>query len=183
MALKSAVSLLFPGGDVAAVARPVERCFEPVVAPEKLAVPRDKSGRAEHAGLCSELGFLLQFVFILQAVRAFENERSIRAEARKEREQDILIRNRTTTCEFLQEHLGAIVAGPALRRDSHRHARGEQTVLWEGIRPHERKPERAANAFHVPLHVAAFGGVDVERRGIPTLRLEEGAEHEWAEPD
>ena len=73
---------------------------------------------------------------------------------------------------------GEILA-PALRQPDQRHARGQQAVLRKRIGPAERQRRGpAAEPLQVAPHVAALGLVEIERRGVPALRLEDRPEQE-----
>jgi len=50
--------------------------------------------------------------------------------------------------------------------------------LRERLRSPDWQRQIGARPFDVAPHVVAFGGVEVERRSLPTLRLEDRAEQE-----
>src|SRR5581483_7194882 len=64
-----------------------------------------------------------------------------------------------------------------------RDARGQQAVLRKRLRLAERQAEVGAETLEIAPHVAALGRVEIERRTIPALLLEDRTEQEWPEAD
>ena len=79
------------------------------------------------------------------------------------------------------EHRDGRNPRPSLAKPDQRDPRRQQAVLRERLGPPERQREVGAQPFQVAPHVAALGLVEIERRGVPALGLEDRPEQERPE--
>ena len=159
--------------------RPIEPLFEPIVAPEHLAVARDDRRRSDDADLRRPGALGLESRLVGVAFCPFKRGRGIDAACGEQRRERRPIGDRQAAAEFSQVDLtGKVCALLALKRQ--RDAGGEQARLGKGLRPFERDAHRLAGSLEVAPHIAALGGIEVERRVPPALRSEDRPEQERA---
>src|SRR5215510_13764818 len=90
----------------------------------------------------------------------------------------LCLRNVSISSEICQVHLTNELRDPALRLTPTREARRQQGVSRKGCRFPQRNLEVRAYALQVTPRVAPFGGVEIERRIIPPLLLENWSQQE-----
>src|SRR6202046_3648764 len=160
---------------------PIEPLFEPVVAPEHLAVRSYETRRADDSDLGRAGAFGLETRLVGVALGALKCRGRFDAAFFQQRAEGCALADRQALTEFRDKdaarEIGTLVA---FKRE--RHSRGEQARLWKRLRPFERKAHGAAGPLEVAPHVAALGGIDVERRIAPALREEDRPKQERA-PD
>src|ERR1700733_916874 len=161
----------------AAARGPIEPLFEPVVAPEHLAVCGHETWRAEDSDLrrASALGLELRLDGV--ALGAFKCRDGHDAAFFQQRAERRTVADRQALTKFGDKdpsrEIGAL---GALKRE--RHPRGEQTRLWKRLGALERNAQGAARPLEVAPHVAPLGRIDVKRRIAPALRHEDRPEQE-----
>ena len=146
--------------------------------PQNSSPPAMKLGAPKMPSRCASSVVGAQPAFDVVGLRARERGRAVMPER----------------CDDLGDHGGIadIAAFGELARDRPR-AKNPRPSLRQGrparrARPAarrgngsgraERQPERGALPLAVAHHVAALGGIEIERRGVPALRLEDRPEQE-----
>src|SRR5215475_9062837 len=82
--------------------------------------------------------------------------------------------------EIREVHLADELREPRLGAEPARDPRRQQAIARKLRGTTQRETERATDPLEVTPHIAPLGGVEVERRVIPTLRLEDRAEKKRA---
>ena len=141
-------------------AGPVERLFQPVVAPEHLAVLREEGRRAEDAARAAppRRSGLAGASCWPRLCAACEDRGCVEARARTGCRRPPPPRRCRGPCRIPRVKT-ALREGrsPAAVEAEQGHPGGDQPVLREGIGPVERQPQPRRLALHVAPHVAALG--------------------------
>ena len=163
-------------------ARPAQRGFQPVVAPEQFAVGGGEARRPEQAEPLRLLGLRPQPRLV--GIRSGRGEHGLRvdlqackhlADGRRRRRSGG--RRRTVRGTAATQKSSPQPWSSADQRD----ARRQQAVLRKGIGAAERHIQVRAQPLEVAPHVAALRRIEIERRGGPALRLEDRPEQERPE--
>src|SRR5262249_5140983 len=120
------------------------------------------------AKLCFRLGRLRNSKDVGWLLETFEDGKKL-----------VRLRNVAVPSEICQVHLTNKLRDPDLRLIPPRGARRQKGFSGKCGRFPQGNLEVSAYARQVPPHVAPFGGVEIERRIIPPLRLENWTKQEW----
>src|ERR1041384_3032158 len=157
--------------------RVAERLLEPVVAPEQFAA-RNKARRAKNAAALGFFGVGAQAALDLIGLRAGERRSSVMPDRLYDVGDHGLIGDVAAFGKFSAVDRAGKILTPALVVADQRDACREQRVLRERLGQAERNAEFSALSFAVAHHVAALGGIEIDRLGVPALRLENRSEQE-----
>jgi hypothetical protein len=83
-------------------------------------------------------------------------------------------------CELRTTNFARKLFAPSLLQAHQRNARREQRILRKRIGQAELQSELGAQPLAIAHHVAALRRIEIERRGVPTLRFENRTEQERA---
>ena len=119
--------------------RPVEPLLKPVIAPENLAVVRDQTGRAGQAEALGERAFGLQALLVGAVLRERERLYGIDADCVERGRERLEFTNRPAFGKFRAiDRAGE--SGATLTVERERNARGEETILREGVGRRKGRP-------------------------------------------
>src|SRR3954452_15671739 len=158
--------------------RPLQRGFEPVVAPEQFPILGGKARRPEHAEPLSLLGLYVQPRLVCIRSGRGEHGRRIDLQSRKHVVEDAVVVDPAAVTELRAEYGDAKGLAPALIERDQCDPRRQQAVLWKGIGATERHIQVRAQPLEVAPHVAALLRIEIERRRGPALCLEDRPEQE-----
>src|SRR5262249_40991793 len=159
---------------------PVERSFQAIIAPKKLAVGGDEARRAEYTEPFRNLGIGTKLGLDVVRLSAIQHGASVQSETGQNTGDSLAPFDRLAFPEFRAVNGTAIILAPGLGQPYQGDTRGQQGVSWEYCRPHERQAKRVASSLKIAPHVAAFRRKKIEWRCCPTLRLENWPQHEWS---
>jgi heat shock protein HtpX len=167
----------------AAVPGPVQRFFQPVVAPEQLAILGDEGRRAEDADRLGVLDLRAQAALHVLPARGGKGDARIGPGLLEGGVQNRLLRDVAAFAEAGAEQRLREGRQPARLAPRQRQPCGDQGVLRKGLGPDQRKALAPGAALDVAPHVAPLAGKEREGRGRPALGGEDRAEQKGPPAD